>query len=71
LTSAGLRWTTAQDCVDHVVVSMRRREWVAQNLEAQRNGPLTDAEQARLGARWAGRGGTTQGLVLLDRLGSH
>jgi aryl-alcohol dehydrogenase-like predicted oxidoreductase len=49
-----LRWTTAQDCVDHVIVSMRRREWVAQNLEAERNGPLTDAEQARLSA-WLAR----------------
>lgn len=51
-TAAGLllRWVTAQDCVDHVIVSMRQQDWVAQNLAAERQGPLTIAEQARLDA---------------------
>ncbi len=45
-----LRWVTAQPLVDHVIVAMRRAEWVEANLSAEARGPLSDAEQARLRA---------------------
>jgi aryl-alcohol dehydrogenase-like predicted oxidoreductase len=43
-----LRWVASQDLVDRVIVSMRKKEWVAANLKALERGPLTDEEQARL-----------------------
>ena len=49
-----LRWAAFSDHVDRVVVAMRRREWVAANVRALRQGPLTAAENARLAA-WIGR----------------
>lgn len=43
-----LRWVAFQPLVDHVVVSMRREEWVHKNIEALTRGPLTEREQALL-----------------------
>lgn len=43
-----LRWVAAQPLVDNVIVSMRRAEWVATNLQSLARGPLTPDEQARL-----------------------
>jgi len=43
-----LRWAAFQPFVDHVIVSIRRREWVAANLQSLARGPLTPDEQARL-----------------------
>jgi hypothetical protein len=43
-----LRWVASQDLVDHVIVSMRKSEWVRANLDAVARGPLTEEEQIRL-----------------------
>jgi aryl-alcohol dehydrogenase-like predicted oxidoreductase len=43
-----LRWVASQDLVDHVIVSMRKSEWVRANLDAVARGPLTEKEQNRL-----------------------
>ena len=43
-----LRWVASQDLVDHVIVSMRKSEWVRANLDAVARGPLTEEEQFRL-----------------------
>jgi aryl-alcohol dehydrogenase-like predicted oxidoreductase len=43
-----LRWVTSQDLVDHVIVSMRKREWVRANLDSVARGPLTEEEEVRL-----------------------
>lgn len=43
-----LRWVAFQPSVDHVVVSMRREEWVHKNTKALTRGPLTEREQALL-----------------------
>jgi aryl-alcohol dehydrogenase-like predicted oxidoreductase len=43
-----LRWVASQDLVDHVIVSMRKREWVRTNLDAVARGPLTEGEQVKL-----------------------
>jgi aryl-alcohol dehydrogenase-like predicted oxidoreductase len=43
-----LRWVTSQDLVDHVIVSMRKSEWVRANLDAVARGPITEEEQIRL-----------------------
>lgn len=43
-----LRWVASQDLVDHVIVSMRKSEWVRANLDAVARGPLTEEEQNRL-----------------------
>lgn len=43
-----LRWVAFQPLVDHVVVSMRREEWVQKNIKAVERGPLTESEQALL-----------------------
>ncbi len=45
-----LRWVAWQELVDRVVVSMRRKAWVAANLTALEQGPLTAEEQARVEA---------------------
>ena len=49
-----LRWVTGQPLVDHVIVSMRRTDWVGRNLRSLARGPLTPDEQARL-ADWLAR----------------
>jgi aryl-alcohol dehydrogenase-like predicted oxidoreductase len=51
-----LRWVASQDLVDHVIVSMRKREWVRANLDAVAGGPLTSGEQVRLRS-WLARVG--------------
>ncbi|MCC2684356.1 MAG: hypothetical protein K0R75_1255 [Paenibacillaceae bacterium] len=43
-----LRWVAAQDVIDHVIVSMRRREWVQANLESMARGPLNSKELLKL-----------------------
>lgn len=43
-----LRWVAFQPSVDHVVISMRREEWVQKNIRAVERGPLTESEQALL-----------------------
>ena len=53
-----LRWVAGQPLVDHVIVSMRRADWVQRNLESLARGPLRPEEQARLGA-WLGGPGET------------
>ncbi|MDQ4077802.1 MAG: aldo/keto reductase, partial [Chloroflexota bacterium] len=49
-----LRWVVSQPVVDHVIVAMRKREWVQANLEAAARGALTPQEELRLAA-WATR----------------
>ncbi|MBM7565870.1 aldo/keto reductase [Paenibacillus sacheonensis] len=49
-----LRWVAAEPLVDHVVVSMRKAEWVHANLRAVGEGPLTEAEDAQL-REWLAR----------------
>jgi aryl-alcohol dehydrogenase-like predicted oxidoreductase len=49
-----LRWVTSQEIVDTVFVSMRRAEWVRANREAERQGALTDAEDAQV-REWVAR----------------
>jgi aryl-alcohol dehydrogenase-like predicted oxidoreductase len=51
-----LRWIAAQGVVDHVIVSMRRAEWVSANLASIARGPLTAEEEVRLAA-WITRVG--------------
>jgi aryl-alcohol dehydrogenase-like predicted oxidoreductase len=51
-----LRWVASQHLVDHVIVSMRKSEWVRANLDAVARGPLTEVEQARLQG-WLARAG--------------
>ena len=53
-----LRWVASQQLVDRVIVSMRKREWVAANLRALERGPLTVDEQALL-EEWVRRVGST------------
>lgn len=43
-----LRWVTSQPFVDHLIVAIRKQEWVRANLETERRGSLTAAEQAEL-----------------------
>ncbi|QHW33799.1 aldo/keto reductase [Paenibacillus rhizovicinus] len=49
-----LRWVAAEPLVDHVVVSMRKAEWVHSNLRAVGEGPLTEAEIVQL-QEWLAR----------------
>ncbi len=49
-----LRWVAGQELVDHVIVSMRRAEWVGANLLSIARGPLSVEEQDRL-ATWIKR----------------
>ncbi len=49
-----LRWVVAQPLVDHVIVSMRKPEWVHANLAAAARGGLTPQEATRLAA-WVAR----------------
>ncbi len=51
-----LRWVTSQPLVDRVIVSMRRAEYVRQNLASVAKGPLTPEEEARL-QDWVARVG--------------
>ena len=51
-----LRWVASQDLVDSVIVSMRKAEYVAQNLASVAKGPLTEEEKAKLEA-WIARVG--------------
>ncbi len=48
-----LRWVAFQPSVNHVIVSMRREEWVQKNAKALARGPLTEREQAML-REWLG-----------------
>jgi aryl-alcohol dehydrogenase-like predicted oxidoreductase len=43
-----LRWVATQNEVDHVIVSMRKREWVKANLESMARGPLNSEELMKL-----------------------
>jgi aryl-alcohol dehydrogenase-like predicted oxidoreductase len=43
-----LRWVASQDLVDHVIVSMRKSDWVQGNFDAVARGSLTEEEQVRL-----------------------
>ncbi len=45
-----LRWVVSQPVVDHVLVAMRKPEWVYANLQAVARGPLTPEEELRLAA---------------------
>lgn len=49
-----LRWAAGQPFVDSVIVSMRRAEWVATNVQSLARGPLSPDEQARLNG-WLAR----------------
>jgi hypothetical protein len=51
-----LRRVVSQDLVDHVIVSMRKREWVLANLDAVARLPLTEREWVRLRS-WLARVG--------------
>jgi aryl-alcohol dehydrogenase-like predicted oxidoreductase len=39
-----LRWVASQDITDQVIVSMRKREWVKNNIESINRGELNDDE---------------------------
>jgi aryl-alcohol dehydrogenase-like predicted oxidoreductase len=39
-----LRWVTTQEIIDHVIVSMRKRDWVRANLESINRGSLNEDE---------------------------
>jgi len=43
-----LRWVTCQQLIDHVIVSMRKNEWINANLKAVNRGQLTEHEQTLL-----------------------
>lgn len=43
-----LRWVASQQVINHIIVSMRMREWVSANLKAVNRGPLSRREQAKL-----------------------
>lgn len=51
-----LRYVVFQGLADKVIVSMRKKEWVAANLAAVAQGPLNADEHARL-QRWIARVG--------------
>jgi aryl-alcohol dehydrogenase-like predicted oxidoreductase len=44
LAGAMLRYSLSSADVDHVVIGIRKREWIAPNLASFARGPLTDAE---------------------------
>jgi aryl-alcohol dehydrogenase-like predicted oxidoreductase len=43
-----LRWVASQPMIDHVIVSMRKEEWVHSNVKAVERGPLTQKEESTL-----------------------
>ncbi|TBL79894.1 aldo/keto reductase [Paenibacillus thalictri] len=49
-----LRWVASQELVGHVIVSMRKKDWVLANLEAERHGALSEEDQRRLNS-WIDR----------------
>ncbi len=51
-----LRWVASQPLVDHVIVSMRKSEYVRRNVAAVEKGPLNAEEEARL-REWVARVG--------------
>lgn len=51
-----LRWVASKPLVDHVIVSMRKSEYVRRNLAAVEKGPLNVEEEARL-SDWIARVG--------------
>ncbi|MDP9351043.1 MAG: aldo/keto reductase, partial [Chloroflexota bacterium] len=51
-----LRWVASQPLVDHVIVSMRKSEYVRRNVAAVEKGPLNAEEEARL-REWLARVG--------------
>ncbi|MFC5649946.1 aldo/keto reductase [Paenibacillus solisilvae] len=40
-----LRWVTQQPLIDHVIVSMRAKDWIHANLQAAGRGPLNEKER--------------------------
>ncbi len=59
LADAMLRFSLFCPDVDHVIVGIRKREWIAQNLRSSQAGPLTESEGRWLFELFARLSGTT------------